>query len=669
MCEGMTKRKVGVFLCHCGGNISDVVRIPVVSEYASKLEDVVLVSDFRFMCSNEGQQRLKEAILEKGLDGVVVACCTPKMYEELFRSKASEAGMNPYLLEIANVREQCSYPHWFEPDKATEKAKVIVGAQVEKVRRLKPLEVKTAKLHPGVAIIGAGIAGIQSALLLGNLGHKVHLIEKSPTIGGNMARLVKTFPTDDCAMCTLSPKMNEVFSHPNVNLLTYAEVTSVRRSPGKFTLTVVKKPRYVTDTCIACNRCTEKCPISTPKSPIQVESEWDAGIAKRKAIYLAFPQALPRLWTIDADHCFYFQRGGACRVCQMICPAKAIDFSMKPEEVTVDVGAVIVATGFEEYDPTPLKHLGYGRYANVLTQMQVARMLDSMSPSKGTVVRPSDGKPAEAVVMVQCVGSRGAPGDPLVHEYCSRVCCMVAVKHATLIKKAKPETEIYILYNDLRAYGKGFEEYYVDSMAKGVKYVRGLPGEVRREGEKLVVDVYDQLTERRLVIPADVVVLSAAMEPAPIDELAVQLHIDKTPDGFLKEYHVKISPTETAVKGVYMAGCAQGPKDITDTIAQAGAAAMSAALFLGTGEMTLSSLTAEVDPALCRACGRCAEVCEFDAVHVDSQQIVAVVDGTLCEGCGKCTVVCPTGAISVRQFTKPQIVAAIDAMAPEVVSA
>ena len=663
-----TKRKVGVFICHCGGNISDVVDVKAVREFAGAQDDVVLATDFRFMCSNEGQERLQKEIKEKGLDGVVVACCTPKMYEELFRSKAEEAGMNPYLLEIANIREQCSYAHRHEPQKATAKAMRIVKGQVEKVRKLRPLEVKTAPIHPGVAVIGGGISGIHASILLANLGHKVTLIEKSPTIGGNMARSVKTFPTDDCAMCTLSPKMNEVYNHPGIDLLTYAEVKDAKRSPGKFTLTVEKKPRFVTDACIGCNRCTERCPVSTAKSPIQVSSEWDQGLAKRKAIYLPFPQALPQLWTIDADHCFYFQRGGACRVCQMVCPAEAIDYTMKPETVGLEVGAVIVATGWKEYDPTPLGHLAFGRHPDVLTQMQVARMLDYMGPTKGVVSRPSDGKPAETIVMVQCVGSRGAPGDPDTHEYCSRVCCMVAVKHASLIKKARPAAEIYILYNDLRAYGKGFEEYYAHSMELGVKYVRGLPGKVHTDGGKLLVDVDDMLTARRLRIPADVVVLSAAMEPAPIDSILSSLHLDKTPDGFIKEYHAKINPTETAVKGVFIAGCAQGPKDITDSIAQAGSAAMSAAVFLGSGEMTLNPLVAEVDPALCRACDRCTEVCEFDAVRVDPDRLVAVVDETSCEGCGKCTVVCPTGAIGVRQFRKPQIVATIDALAPVAVS-
>ena len=662
------KRKLGVFLCHCGGNISDVVDVKAVRESIEKQDGVVLATDFRFMCSNEGQERLQKEIRERGLDGVVVACCTPKMYEDLFRQKAEEAGMNPYLLEIANIREQCSYAHLFEKDKATEKAKVLVRGQVEKVRHLKPLEVKTAPIQPGVAVIGAGIAGIHASLLLANLGHKVTLIEKSPTIGGNMARTVKTFPTDDCAMCTLSPKMNEVYNHERIDLVTYAEVKEAKRSPGKFTLVVEKKPRYVTDACIGCNRCTEKCPVSTAKSPVSVESEWDQGLTKRKAIYLPFPQALPQLWTIDADHCFYFQRGGKCRVCAMVCPAKAIDFTMKPERLDLEVGAVIVATGYQEYDPTPLRLYGFGREPNVLTQMQVARMLDSMGPTKGTVSRPSDGRAADSIVMVQCVGSRGAPGDPLTHEYCSRVCCMVAVKHAQLIKKARPDTEVYVLYNDLRAYGKGFEEYYVHSMELGVKYVRGLPGKVRKEGARLLVDVDDMLTGRRLEIPADVVVLSAAMEPTPVDDLLKSLKLDTSPDGFVKEYHAKINPTETAVKGVFVAGCAQGPKDITDSISQAGAAAMSAAVFLGGGEMTLNPLVAEVDAALCRACDRCMEVCEFDAVKVDPEMLIAVVDETACEGCGKCTVVCPTGAISVRQFTKPQIVASIDAMAPMAVS-
>ncbi len=664
----MTQRKIGVFICHCGGNISDVVDVNALREFAVKQEAVVAATDVRFMCSNQGQAKLQETIKEKGLDGVVVACCTPKLYEEMFRETAKNAGMNPYLLEIANVREQCAYPHRAEPAKATEKAKALVGAQVAKVRRLKALDVKTAEIHDGVAVVGAGIAGIHAAILLGKAGHKVTLIEKNPTIGGNMARFDKTFPTLDCAMCTLSPKMNEVFNHPNVDLLTYAEVKDAVRTPGKFTLTVLKKPRYVTDACIGCNRCTERCPVSTPKSPIKVESEWNLGLNLRKAIYLPFSQALPQLWTIDADHCFYFQRNHACRICENVCPADAIDFNMKPEEVKVEVGAVVVATGYQPFDASQVAQYGYGKYADVYHGLQVERLLSSTGPTNGRLVK-KDGTPPTSVGIIHCVGSR----DEKYRPYCSRVCCMYSLKYAHLIRE-RTGARVYNFYIDMRANGKGYEEFYQRVASEQVGFVRGKPARVTDVAEspeeegKLIIVVEDTLAGVNLRVPVDMVVLSTAMDPGDVDGLLASLHLDKTADGFVKEYHLKINPTETAVKGVFVAGCAQGPKDITDTIAQAGAAAMSASMFLGSGEMMLNPLVAEVNPDLCRACDRCTDVCEFDAVHVDPERLVASVDETACEGCGKCTVVCPTGAISVRQFTKLQIVASIDALAPKAVA-
>ena len=664
----MTERKVGVFICHCGGNISDVVDVNALREFASEQDGVVAATDFRFMCSNQGQLRLQQTIKEKGLDGAVVACCTPKMYEDMFRETAKDAGMNPYLLEIANVREQCAYPHRSEPDKATEKAKALVGAQVAKVLRLKALEVKRAAIHGGVAVIGAGIAGIHASILLGKAGHKVTLIEKSPTIGGNMARFDKTFPTLDCAMCTLSPKMNEVFNHPNVDLLTYAEVKDAVRTPGKFTLTVLKRPRFVTDACIGCNRCTERCPVSTPKSPIKVESEWNLGLNLRKAIYLPFSQALPQLWTIDADHCFYFQRNHACRICAAVCPADAIDFSMQPEEVKVEVGAVVVATGYRPFDASQVAQYGYGKYPDVYHGLQVERLLSSTGPTSGKLLK-KDGTPPTSVGIIHCVGSR----DEKYRPYCSRVCCMYSLKYAHLIRE-RTGARVYNFYMDMRANGKGYEEFYQRVASEQVGFVRGKPARVTDVAEspeeegKLVIVVEDTLAGVNLRVPVDMVVLSTAMEPGDVDGLLASLHLDKTEDGFVKEYHLKINPTETAVKGVFVAGCAQSPKDITDTIAQAGAAAMSASMFLGSGEMTLNPLVAEVNPVLCRACDRCTDVCEFDAVHVDPEGLVAAVDETACEGCGKCTVVCPTGAITVRQFTKAQIAASIDALAPKAVA-
>jgi heterodisulfide reductase subunit A len=652
-----SKGKIGIFICHCGGNISDVVNVDELSKFLSELENVV-VYDYRFMCSNDGQKIIREKIREDGLGGMVVACCTPKMYEEMFRRVAQEAGLNQFLVEIANIREQCSYPHWYEPEKATEKAKYIVKSQVEKVRFLESLECIEAEIHPGVAVIGAGVAGMHAALQLADMGHKVHLIEKSPTIGGNMARLVKTFPTDDCATCTLGPIMNEVYAHENIELLTCSEVTEAKRSPGKVTLKVRKYPRFVTEDCVGCNRCSEKCPVSVP-------SEWDAGIADRKAIYLSSQGAVPKIWTIDPENCFYFKwlakgKKDKCMLCKEVCPTDAVDFEMQPEDLTVDVGSVIIATGFKPYDPTPMSFYNYGRDPDVRTQLQVARMLDLLSPTKGKVLK-SDGNPAKSIVFVQCVGSRSEKEEYGAHPYCSRVCCMAAVKHASLIKKYDKDVEIYIMYNDLRASGKGYEEYYTEALVQGVNFIRGLPGEVIREGDKLVVPVHDASTDKFLKVKADVVVLSEALEPNDIDSLLKNLGVDKSPDGFVKELHPKIGPVETQVNNVFVAGCAQGPKDITESIAQAGAAALMAAKFIGKGTMILSPLIATVSEDLCRSCDRCEKACEYEAIRVNDK-LIAEVDETACLGCGRCAVVCPTGAIQIKGFKTAQLLAQLEGL-------
>ena len=581
----------------------------------------------------------------------------------MFRKVAEDGGLNAYVVEIANIREQVSYPHWFEPEKATEKAKSIVRSIVEKVKLLEQLDSIEAEVHPGVAVIGAGVAGMHAALQLAEFGHKVHLIEKSPTIGGNMARLVKTFPTDDCAMCTLGPKMNEVFAHENIELLTCAEVIDAKRTPGKVSLTVRKNPRYVTDDCIGCGRCSDKCPAKAP-------SEWDEGVSERKAIYLSSQGAIPKIWTIDPKSCLYFkalERGkkGKCMVCTHVCPTDAIDFEMEPEEVEIDVGAAIIATGFKAYDASQMPFYNFGKDPDVRTQMQVARMLDSLSLTKGKVLK-SDGTVPQTIVFVQCVGSRSDRDDYGAHTYCSRVCCMVSVKHANLIRKYDKKVNMYVLYNDLRAAGKGYEEYYTHALEEGVNFVRGLPGEVIREGDKLVVPVHDASSDKFLRIKADVVVLSEAIEPNDIDSMLKNLGVAKSPDGFVKELHLKIQPVETMANNVFVAGCAQGPKDITDSIAQAGAAALLAAKFLSKDKMTLSPLIATVTPELCRACGRCEEDCEFGAIKV-GDDLIAAVDETACTGCGRCYVVCPTGAVHIRGFKPSQLLAQLEGLTGGVV--
>ncbi|MBL6990193.1 MAG: FAD-dependent oxidoreductase [Bacteriovoracaceae bacterium] len=1129
----MSNKKIGVFLCCCGGNISQVVDLDELKAFAKKYPDV-LVSEYQaFTCSADGQGTIQEAIKEHNLDSVVIGCCTPKQYEELYRECIHDAGLNPYLLEMVNLREQCSYPHHYEPEKATKKGVKLLEAALNKVRLLQSLEVKTAKVNRDVAVIGGGIAGVTASLMLAKLGHKVFLIEKEPTIGGNMAKLVKTFPTDDCAMCTLSPKLDEINKNKNVTLLTYSEIDNVQKTPEGVRIKVLRKSRYVEeDKCTGCGKCTEVCPVdiindynmgiaSTKKAAFKefaaavpnkytiskkamapcksacpvnqaaqgylalvaqkrfeeafqviyrdnplptvcgrvcnhvcetecTRKDVDAPLAicdvkrfctdyaiehgivptvpqidkldkkvaiigsgpaglgcahalamkgyqvkvyeqneraggmlsygipsyrlpdeffdtdlgyiknlgvevilnttvgrdisfedlyqKNDAVFLGtglqdsamLPKVIPGsdlkgliaggdfLWQVrrgekpqvkenvvvigggnvaidvartvkrmgaktitlvcletfenmpaidfeieEAQHeginirpalstkafvgdkaggeitaieCLEVERidihadgrfvpvlkdeppqkidcqqvyvaigqranleflGGQypveldnrrliktkenstatniekifaggdvmtgaasvigavskgqmaaeeidcyikgevyegkdqpyqdldydrqmiiekkqgriesvprvkmpeigldkrndftevatgfseemavkealrclqcgdcsdCRVCEAACEAEAIDHFQKDRFEEIDVGAVVVATGFKEFDPTNL-HYGYGKYPDVLTQMQFARLLDPVGPTGGKVLRASNGEPAKKIVMVQCVGSRsGDQGTEGTHAYCSRVCCMVALKHANLVKKYfTPDAEIYICYIDIRAFGKGYEEYFDQVKGRGIKFIKGLPGDIREDKKsgQLVVTVDDANTNTLLNIDADLVVLSSATEPTDNLALLKKFGIGRDESGFVKEFHQKIRPTDTMVKNVFVCGSAQAPKDIPDTIAQAGSAAASAAGYLGDGFIVLNPMIATVNAELCRACGRCEEGCEFQAAKVNKDKLYTEIECTMCEGCGKCAVLCPTGAISVCSSTNDQLAALMNGL-------
>ncbi|MFH1533298.1 MAG: FAD-dependent oxidoreductase [Pseudomonadota bacterium] len=1120
------KQRIGIFICRCGGNISDTVDVEHLIKQGRDMANVEFTMWNSFTCSAEGQGRIAEKIKEHNLDSVIIGSCTPRQYEDLFRETIAEAGLNPYMLEVVNLREQCAYPHQKEPEKATAKATRLVHAAVEKTRRLEPLEVRQIEVSRDIAIIGAGIAGMHAASTLAKLGHQVHLVERETSVGGNMARVVKTFPTDDCAMCTLSPKMDEMTKNKKIHLMTNSEVIDVKKAREGLRVTVRRNPRYLDeDTCTGCGKCTDNCPAG-------LYNEYNLGLeSTRKAIYKPFPAAVPNkyiltrrgappcrdacpvhqnaqgyvaliaagkfaeaydvirrdnplpsvcgrvcnhicetacsrgddggaisiralkgfvmehpanaeerlpelpealpvrvaivgggpsglacahdlalhgikatifeasdeaggvlslslpryrlprevldrdidyirhlgvdirtgqavdgvrlrgllseydavylaigltrdkslrlpghdaegvllggafldgvkrgkpagmgksvlvigggnvafdvarsavrlgakvemmcleasdempalpdevregleegivihnrrspqhfeiaagrvtgvatlavdrieidelgrlmpvtvpgsdkvleadtvvfaigqgpdvdplkeigfdlnarglievdsdtlrtgvdklyaggdaasgpttvvaamgmgrqaaraiardlghpiddldvfgdLQTVDAAESIALghkaghktlprkqpahtpaaervkgfdtfeapfdeaeaiaeaarclQCGGCadCRVCESVCEANAIKYDQKPEEIEILVGGVIVATGFKDYDPSKLNY-GYGKFPNVITQFQMARMLDPIGPTEGKVLRPIDGKTAKRIVMVQCVGSRGdAQGSKDMHAYCSRVCCMVSLKHAGLIKKSfVPDAEITICYIDIRAFGKGYEEYYDQVKGKGVRFLKGMPARVRQDDATgdLLIDVEDQNTARRVELRADLVVLATATEPAEgIDDLRRMLTISRDESGFLKEFHLKIRPTDSTVKNVMIAGTAQGPKDITDTIAQAGSAAASLAAYIGDGFITLNPLVAHVDEERCRACGRCEQFCEFQAATV-GPDLHAQVEEALCEGCGKCSVVCPTGAIKVYGAHDDQIESMMEAL-------
>ena len=580
--SGKEEKRVGVFICHCGKNIAGGVDIDALLEHAKQLEGVVFVAENRFTCSDEGQTTIRDAVKEHNLNRIVVAACDPTLHLTTFQRVGEEVGIDPAFTELIDIRKWTmpGSPQKVDPEQALENSKKLIQRTVKRIRLKRVIPKVEVKVEPSVLVIGGGIAGVEASLDLADKGYRVHLVERLPTIGGKMALLYKVFPTNDCAPCILAPKTAYAHMHPNITLLTNSEVTEVKGHVGSFQVKILKNPRFVDEEkCTGCGTCVEKCPAKAP-------NEYAAGIGKRKAIYIPFPQAIPHKAVIDAEHCLYFQKN-ICRVCEKVCPTNAVDFEQKPETMDLNVGATIVATGFEEYDPSKKREYGYGVYGNVITQLQLARLLDIDGPTKGRLLRPSDGKEPKNIMMIQCVGSR----DEKANVYCSSVCCMYALKHAQIIKEmVLHDAEISICYTDMRTPGKGFEEYYRQTRDLGVTFVRGKPSEILEDPEtkNLVVAVEDTLLGEPVRLEADLVVLSCAMIPTQgAKRLAEMLRITLDDNGFFKEAHPKLRPVETSVRGVYICGCAQGPKDIPDAIVQAKAAASCADSELRKGKIML----------------------------------------------------------------------------------
>ena len=640
--------RIGVFVCHCGLNIAGVVDVEEVTEYAKKLPGVVYAVHYRYMCADPGQKLIKDAIKEHKLNRVVVAACSPRLHEPTFRRCVAEAGLNPYLFEMANIREHCSWCHPHEPEKATEKAKDLVRMAVAKARLLEPLKTIKVPVTKRALVIGGGIAGINTALDLANLGFEVYLVEKEPSIGGHMAQLDKTFPTLDCSACILTPKMVDVARHPNIRLLTYSEVVGLEGYIGNYKVRVLKKPRYVDESkCTGCGICAQYCPVEVP-------NEFDMGMTIRKAIYVPFPQAVPLKYTIDYDNCV------RCELCVRVCQAGAIDFSQKPEEIELDVGIVVVATGFDIYLPTDMPEFGYGKYPDVLVGLEFERLLNAAGPTGGYIARPSDGKEPKRIVFIQCVGSRGTGK----FIYCSGFCCMYSIKQAILAKERIPDADVYVLYTDMRTNFKGYEEFFRRAKELGIKFIRvDLAGRRVEEDPETGELIVRAVTEggKPVEIRADMVVLASTAVPRPdAIELARKLNIPLGPNGFFMEAHPKLRPVDTAMDGIFLAGACQGLKDIPYSVSQGSAAAARAATILFKEEVESEAITAVVDPGKCIGCGLCAELCPFGAPVLEGRK--ARIVEVLCKGCGTCAASCPRGAITMRHFTDEQIMAQIDAL-------
>ena len=648
--------RIGVYVCHCGTNIAGVIDVDDVVNYALKLPGVVVAKHYVYLCSAPGQRLIVEDIKKHHLNRVIVAACSPRMHESTFRKTVEEGGLNPYLFVQVNIREHASWVHSKHPKEATEKAKMLIKMAVERAKHLEPLEPLIAHVEKKVLVIGGGIAGIRAALDIANAGYKVYLVEKSPSIGGKMAKLDKTFPTLDCSPCILTPLMVEVSRNPNIVLLTYSEVEEVSGSIGDFKVKIKRKPRYVEeDKCVGCGICIEKCPIKVP-------SEFYEGLGTRKAIFIPFPQAVPRVPVIDAENCLYFKKD-VCRICEKYCPTKAINYNQKPETIEVNVGAIIVATGYDLVDRERLVEYGIGRYVNIITGLQMEAMANPSGPTHGHIVRLSDGKEPKRVVIILCAGSR----DENVLKYCCKVGCMNGLKHAWYVKTHVPDAEVYVLYIDLRAGGKGYEEFYRKIRDMGVRFIKGKPSIIYELPDKrILVRVYDGALDEIVEIEADLVVLETGVVPAKgTEELRKKLKIPAGPNGFLMELHPKLNPVETPTDGIYIAGFIHSPKDIPDSVAQAsGAAAKAISQVLSRDYLVKEPIVALVDQDSCVGCRICASVCPYgaiDIVNVDGKD-KAEINELRCKGCGTCVASCPVGAIDMKHYREKQIVAMVRAL-------
>lgn len=661
-------QRIGVFVCHCGTNIAGTVDVKAVAEALKSEPGVVFSTDYQYMCSQAGQNMIINAVKQNKLTGIVVCSCSPRMHEATFRKTAAAAGLNPYMVEIANIREQCSWVHKEMPI-GTEKAIILAKAAVAKVQLNAPLTPGESPVTKRALVIGGGIAGIQTALDIADAGFPVDIVETKPTIGGKMAQLDKTFPTLDCAACILTPKMVDVAQNDKIRIFSYSEVTGVKGFVGNFEVTIKRRARYVKeDVCTGCGLCTEKCPQR------KIPNEFNLGMDNRRAIYIPFAQAVPKVATIDPNYCMMLKTG-KCGVCSKVCSAGAIDYKAKDEFLEEKYGAIVVATGFNPISMEKFNEFAYADSKDVITSLELERLMNAAGPTGGTLLRPSDNEHPHTIVFVQCVGSRCEACAQKGKEYCSKICCMYTAKHAMLIRDKYPDTEVYVFYIDVRTPGKNFDEFYRRAVEEyGVHYIKGMVGKVSPQGKKLMVQGSDLIYGKQLHIEADLVVLAAAIEPdKSARPLATMLTASMDTNDFFTEAHPKLRPVESPTAGVFLSGTCQGPKDIPETVSQAGAAASKVIGLLCKDKLIGNPCIAHSNELMCNGCSTCEKVCPYGAITYENKEFrmpnrttklrrVAVVNEAVCQGCGACTVACMSGAMDLRGFTSKQIMAEVDAI-------
>lgn len=652
------KPKIGVYVCHCGTNISSMVDVEKVKEWAQErlgAEGVVISRDYKFMCSSLGQELIEKDIAALGLDRVVVAACSPHLHEKTFRTAAERSGLNPYLTELVSIREQVS---WVHTDKiiATEKAKALIAGTVKRIAYNEALEKLKVPINPNTMVVGGGIAGIQAALEIANAGFHVYLVEREPSIGGHMAQFDKTFPTLDCSACILTPRMVEAGTHPNITLLTWSEVTGVAGFVGCFNVTIRKKARYINEKdCTGCGICWEKCPKKV------IDDVYEAGLGYRKAVYTSFAQAVPKYPVIDRANCTYFQKG-TCKACEKFCPTNSINFDQQDEFITIEVGNIILATGYDLFDAGRISNYGYGRLRNVFTSLEFERLSNASGPTSGEITLRDGKTRPQTVGIIHCVGSR----DKNYNNYCSTICCMQSLKFAHLVKE-RTGADVYEFYIDMRTAAKSYDEFYQRVMEEGTLFVRGKVAEITdaarapHEKGKLIIQVEDTLIGKQRRIPVDMVILSNGMEPRyDAKETGKLFGISCSTDGWFMERHPKLDPISTMTEGIFIAGCATGPKDIPASVSQGAAAAARVLDKILQKEVELEPIRASVNELICSGCRICNNICPFNAITYIENLAVTRINPALCQGCGTCVAACPAGAINGTGFSNEQIFAQIE---------
>ena len=659
-------QRIGVFICWCGSNIAATVDVKKVAETIKSEPGVVYSENYQYMCSENGQQLIKQAIKEHNLTGIVVGACSPRMHEATFRKAAEAAGLNPYMVEIANIREHCSWIHK-DMDEATEKAVVLVRTAIAKVKLNAPLQAGESPVKKRALVIGGGIAGIQAALDIADAGFEVDIVEKNATIGGRMSQLDKTFPTLDCSACILTPKMVDCAQHEKIDILSYSEVEEVKGFVGNFNVKIRRKARYVDETkCTGCKICMEKCPSKKGLNTFNM------GLNNRPAIHIPFAQAIPNVAVIDPEQCIKLKTG-KCGICQKFCGAGAIDYEQKDTFIEREYGAIVVATGFKPIALDNFNEYGYAENKDVITSLELERLMNAAGPTDGVLLRPSDKTHPKVITFIQCVGSRDTSG--CGKPYCSKICCMYTAKHAMLIREKYPDTEVHVFYIDVRTPGKNYDEFYRRAVEQyGVDYIKGMVGKVYNENGKLMVQGSNLIDNEQITIESDLVVLATAIEPEPsVRKVATLLTASIDTNNFLTESHAKLRPVESPTAGVYLAGVCQGPKDIPETVSQASACAAKVIGLLAKDKLKTNPCVATPDETMCNGCSQCANVCAYGAItYVDKEfrlgggktevRRVASVNPAVCQGCGACTVTCPSGAMDLRGFSSKQIMSEVEAI-------